>query len=94
MLDVIINKPLKDVLKAVCKWFEHGDHKYTAIRCILKKPPGFVLSIMSRNSVIQRFKKCYISNNSDGCEDGKLYKTKKAIVLVVKMLMMKSHVKV
>lgn len=49
---------------------------------------------MSSNSIIHRFKKCCISNNSGGCEDGKLWKTKKVIVMVIKMLMMKLHVKV
>lgn len=32
VLDVIVNKPLKDVLKAGCKWLSCGDHGYTAVR--------------------------------------------------------------
>ena len=32
VLDVFVNRLLKDVLKAMCKWLSHGIHNFTAIR--------------------------------------------------------------
>jgi hypothetical protein len=79
----VVNKPFKDHLKRqYSNWLHSADHAYTPTGR-MKKPSVSVLcewvleawNAISSDTIIHGFKKCCISNISDGTEDDMLWET-------------------
>ena len=81
-LDVAINRPFKEEMQRLwCEWMIDGQHTYTPTgrqrRCDVSIICEWIIQAwasISKQTIINGFLKCCISNALDGSQDDKIWK--------------------